>query len=97
MRVRVRLHDFRPIIMINSFHLTRTSQASLGAFRNTRNTRKKFSQMDLRATGNFRAGLMCIQQIWSAGPATTPTGAGENAPDVIKRKQTVMAFGTEGG
>src|ERR1017187_8443626 len=31
--LRVRLHDFRPIIMINSFPLTRTSQASLGAFR----------------------------------------------------------------
>jgi hypothetical protein len=29
----VRLHDFRPIIMINSFQLTRTSQALLGAFR----------------------------------------------------------------
>src|SRR6266487_2625816 len=29
----VRLHDFRPIIMINPFQLTRTSQASLGAFR----------------------------------------------------------------
>ena len=38
--LRVRLHDFRPIIMINSFHLTRTSQASLGAFRTTRTTGK---------------------------------------------------------
>jgi hypothetical protein len=28
----VRLHDFRPIIMTNSFQLTRTSQALLGAF-----------------------------------------------------------------
>jgi len=33
------LHDFRPIIMINSFQLTRTSQALLGAFRMTRMAR----------------------------------------------------------
>ena len=39
--LRVRLHDFRPIIMINSFHLTRTSQASLGAFRNTRKKQRR--------------------------------------------------------
>jgi hypothetical protein len=53
--------------------------------------------MDLRATGIFHAGLMCIQHIWSAGSATTPAGAGENPPDVGKRKQAVLAFGAEGG
>ena len=31
-----RLHDSRPIIMINTFQLTRSSQALLGAFRRTR-------------------------------------------------------------